>query len=99
MIWTSTSGITISSSERPNIVRGSTFLIQPRRAARTGAAGASASSAPSSKAVAAASVGFEDISGAAHGVEIARITRVALDLAAQPHHLDIDVADIAAELR
>src|SRR6185312_2570926 len=45
------------------------------------------------------SIGFEDIAGAAHGLEIAREFGVALDLAAQSCHLHIDGADIAAELR
>src|SRR5579863_5408763 len=91
MIWSSTSGITIRSSERPNIVCGSNRLIPPRwRMSRASGAKPDGSSV---------SLGLEGIAGAADGLQIARIARVGLDLAAQPGHLHIDVADIAAELR
>src|SRR5271170_7935456 len=59
-------------------------------------AGASPGGSPASGT---ASLGFERIAGAPHGLQVAWITRVGLDLAAQPGHLHIDVADIAPELR
>src|SRR6266851_5653869 len=105
MICTNTSGSTINNSERPNIVCGSNRLIRPRwRMSRS--AGASPGGLPlngprgvNAAAVAAASLGLERIAGAAHGLQVAGIARVGLDLAAQPGHLHIDVADVAAELR
>src|SRR5205085_5169301 len=45
------------------------------------------------------SLGFEDIAGAAHGLQIAGITRIVFDLAAQPRHLHVDIAATAAEPR
>src|SRR6188472_2812672 len=45
------------------------------------------------------SLWFERIAGAAYGLEIARKARVGFDLAPQPRHLHVDIADIAAELR
>src|SRR5579862_7850032 len=82
--------ITINS-DRPNIVRGRTRLIQPRGSiSRRRQTSASAGSA---------SIRLEDIAGSAHGLQIARIAGVALDLAPQPRHLNIDIAHIAAELR
>src|SRR5258708_28837982 len=101
MIWTRTSGITINNSERPNMLWGNSRLSQPRwrisRLSGAGAAGSSTGSAGS--ATAALSLGLEDIAGAAHGLQVARITRIAFDLAAQPGHLHVDIADIAAERR
>ena len=106
MTCTSTSGITISSTERPNMVCGNSRLIRARladfehlrrearrlSAAAPGAAGLTATaSAPS--------IRLEGIAGAAHRLQIARIARIGLDLAPQPRHLHIDVADVAAELR
>ncbi len=44
-------------------------------------------------------LGLERIAGAPHGLQVAGIARVGLDLAAQPRHLHIDIADVAAELR
>ena len=99
MICTSTSGTTISSSERPNIVCGSSRLIRlcwrmsSISGARSGVASARVATAS------AASLGLERIAGAAHRLQIARVARVALDLAAQPRHLHVDIADVAAELR
>src|SRR5579872_2217812 len=97
MICTSTSGITISSSERPNIVRGASRLSQPLRRRPAGAVPLATSPA-STSAAAAASVGLERIAGAANRMEIAWEARVVLDLPAQPHHLHVDVAHIAAEM-
>src|SRR6266851_707567 len=101
MICTSTSGITIKSSERPNIVCGSSRLIRLRwRMSRS--AGASPGASPPNGAIgasAAASLGLERIAGAPHGLQVAGIARIELDLAAQPRHLHIDIADVAAELR
>src|SRR6266542_478048 len=101
MIWTRTSGITISSSERPNMPCGSSRFSQPRwRISKPSDAGAAASSAGSAGSTTMpASLGLEDIAGAADGLQVARITRVAFDLAAQPGHLHVDIADIAAERR
>src|SRR5690348_11958837 len=99
MIWTSTSGITINSSERPNIVCGSNRLIQPRgRMSKSSAASDGGDNKAPDGAGAAASIRLERIAGAAHGLQIARETRVAFDLAAQSRHLHVDGADIAAEL-
>src|SRR5438132_12853030 len=105
MICTSTSGSTINSSERPNIVCGSNRLIRLRWR-RSRSAGTSPGGSPAdgprganAAAIAAASLRLERIADAAHGLQVARIARVALDLAAQPGHLHIDVADVAAELR
>src|SRR6266851_831667 len=105
MICTNTSGSTINNSERPNIVCGSNRLIRPRwRMSRS--AGASPGGLPlngprgvNAAAVAAASLGLERIAGAPHGLQVAGIARVGLDLATQPRHLHIDIADVAAELR
>src|SRR5712691_2176936 len=105
MICTNTSGSTINNSERPNIVCGSNRLIRPRwRMSRS--AGASPGGLPlngprgvNAAAVAAALLGLERIAGAPHGLQVAGIARVGLDLAAQPGHLHVDVADVAAELR
>src|SRR6266567_1288113 len=100
MICTSTSGITINSSERPNIVCGSSRLIRLRwRMSRSAGASAGGSPLNGSHAAAAASLGLERIAGAPHGLQVAGIARVGLDLAAQPGHLHIDIADVAAELR
>src|SRR6266446_909927 len=102
MICTSTSGSTISSSERPNIVCGSNRLIRLRwRMSRSAGAspGGLPLNGPRGANVAAASLGFERIAGAPHGLQVAGIAWVGLDLAAQPGHLHIDVADVAAELR
>src|SRR5579862_2510674 len=84
--------ITINS-DRPNIVRGRTRLIQPRgsisRRRQTSASASSGGSIEAGGAAAAgsASIRLEDIAGSAH------------DLAPQPRHLNIDIAHIAAELR
>src|SRR5439155_20331384 len=101
MICTRTSGITISSSERPNMLCGSSRLSQPRwRISKPSDAGAAVSSAGSAgSATTAPLLGLEDIAGAAHGLQVAWIARIALDLAAQPGHLHVDIADIAAERR
>src|SRR4051812_8897296 len=45
----------------------------------------------------AGSLRLEGISGAAHGLQIARIARIGLDLAPQTGHLHIDIAGTAAE--
>src|SRR6266851_4797915 len=101
MICTSTSGITISKSERPNIVCGKSRLIRLRwRISRSAGASPGGSSLDRSAAsVTAVSLGLERIAGAAHGLQVAGIARVPFDLAAQPGHLHIDIADAAAELR
>src|SRR2546423_1411920 len=113
MICTSTSGITISSSERPNIVCGSSRFNRLRWRMSTSAGASPGGSSPNGAiwgalrgplwatiaAGAAASLGLERIAGAAHGLQVARIARVGFDLAAQPGHLHIDIADVAAELR
>src|SRR6516164_7569075 len=102
--------ITINS-ERPNIVRGKNPLIQPRGRSSGPPADRPSGSVPGSAQLSGtgvpiappadppASVAPERITGAADRLQIAREARVALDLAAQPRHLDVDVADIAAELR
>src|SRR5271155_3231611 len=99
MICTSTSGITIKSSERPNIVCGKSRLMRlccrMSRSAGASPGGSRAGAAVS----AAASLRFERITGAPHGLQVAWVARVGLDLAAQPGHLHLDVADVAAELR
>src|SRR5260370_35311870 len=46
-----------------------------------------------------ASLRFEGITGASHGLQITRVARIGLDLAAQPGHLHVDVADVAAVSR
>src|SRR5260370_42440200 len=99
MICTSTSGITISNSERPNMLCGNSRLSQLRRriSKLSGAESAGGSTGSAGSATAALSLGFEDIAGAAHGLQVARIARIALDLAAQPGHLHVDIADVAAE--
>src|SRR5580698_667972 len=101
MICSSTSGTTISSSERPNIDCGNSRLIKLRPApAPSGIASLVGSDAAKIGGDAtAASVGLEDIADPSHRLQIARITRILLDLASQPRHLHIDVAHIAAELR
>src|SRR6266851_6220768 len=100
MICTRTSGSTISSSERPNIVCGSNRLMRLRwRMSRSAGVSPGAPRAANAAAAAAASLGLERIAGAAHGLQVAGIARVGLDLGAQPGHLHIDVADVAAELR
>src|SRR5438477_8872812 len=113
MICTSTSGITINSSERPNIVCGSSRFNQLRWRMSRSAGASPGGSAPNGAiwgalwgalwatiaAGAAASLRLERIAGAAHGLQVARIARVRFDLAAQPGHLHIDIADVAAELR
>src|SRR5205814_1981654 len=45
------------------------------------------------------SLGLEDITGAANGLQIAGIARIALEFAPQPRHLHIDITDVAAEPR
>src|SRR5215472_2699116 len=97
--------MTTISSERPNIVRGSTRLIQRRgRISNSvwGSGSAESTAGPNSRSVAAVirtpSVRLEGIAGAAHRLQVTREARIALDLAAQPRHLDIDVAHVAAEL-
>src|SRR5262249_39780564 len=45
------------------------------------------------------SIRLEDIAGAAHGLEGAREFWIALALAPEPRHLDIDGARVAAEAR
>src|SRR5580658_7876135 len=92
MSCASTSGSTMMMSERPKSERGSTRLNQ-RRWLSPGAAGWRGHAA------AGRSIGLEDIAGAAHGLQIAREFGIALDLAAQPRHLDVDGPHIAAELR
>src|SRR5207244_4308668 len=106
MICTSASGITISSSERPNIVCGSIRFIQLRCRTTTASAATSgggairgAVAAVMSAAMTLASLGLEGIASAADGLQVARVARVGFDLAAQPRHLYVDIADVAAELR
>src|SRR5260370_38613439 len=101
MNWTRTSGITSNSGERPNMLWGNSRLSQPRwRISRLSGAGAAGSSTGSTgSATAALSLGLEDIAGAAHGLQVARLARIAFGLAAQPGHLHVDLADIAAEPR
>src|SRR5438034_570619 len=43
------------------------------------------------------SLRLEDITGAANGLQIAGIARIALEFAPQPRHLHIDIPDVAAE--
>src|SRR5690348_17276825 len=101
MICTSTSGTTISSTERPNMVCGKSRLItlfwriSSIPGARPGAVSAAAGLGVWSSV---ASLGLKRITGAAHGLQISRISRIGLDLAPQPRHLHIDIADIPAEL-
>src|SRR5882724_9598414 len=97
MTWSRMSGITMMSNERPNRLRGRARLIRLRccRAAavaapRPGAAGFAATTP---------SIGLEDIACPPNGLDVARKSRIRLDLAAQPRHLNVDSADIAAELR
>src|SRR5580704_6288709 len=99
MICTRTNGITINSSERPNMPCGNSRLSQPRwRISKLSGAGATGGSAGSAgSATTPPSLGLEDIAGAAHGLQVTRITWIALDLAAQPGHLHVDIADVAAE--
>src|SRR6185312_4564574 len=47
----------------------------------------------------ASSIRLEDIARPSHRLQIARKFRVALDLAPEPRHLDVDGAHMAAELR
>src|ERR1700736_3156914 len=79
---------------------GNSRLTQPRwrisKASATGPAIGSRGSAGSSVML---SLGLEDISGAAHGLQIAGIAWIELDLATQARHLHVDIADIAAERR
>src|SRR5438067_12110088 len=107
MIWTSTSGTTISSSERPNIVCGNSRLIQLRwrisrfsgaQPAASGMISGAAGLVASATATVIVSLEPKGITGAAHRLQIAWVARVGLDLAAQPGHLHVDIADIAAEL-
>src|SRR5437867_2886128 len=95
MICTSTSGMTISSSERPNIVCGRSRFSQLRWRRSSAAAVKPAASPPG----ATASLGLEGIADPPRRLQIARIARVLLDLAAQPGHLHIHIADVAAKLR
>src|SRR5580704_10339523 len=90
--------MTISSRERPNIVFGSIRLIQCRwRISRVSSRVGRMSN--DRLLIAASSVRTQRIAGAAHRLQVAWIARIGLDLAAQPVHLHVDVADIAAELR
>src|SRR5215813_8190275 len=98
MICTRMSGVTMMRMERPKRLRGSARLTKlrwslpgspaPRDAAVSRPLPASSSS-----------IRLEDITGASDRLEIARELDVLLDLAAQPRHLHVDGADIAAELR
>src|SRR5437763_5617517 len=89
------------------MVCGNSRLTQPRwrisKASATGpppnSRGSAVSPRDSAGNAAAPSLGFEDITGATHGLQIAGIARIVLDLAAQPRHLHIDIADVAAERR
>src|SRR5690348_16667278 len=103
MICSRISGVTMISSERPNSVRGSIRFSHPGRApaAPKRAAGTGVRPAASAGGGAAVkvSIGLEDIAGTAHGLQVTREFRVALDLAPQPGHLHVDGADVAAELR
>src|SRR5579864_5974973 len=98
MSCNSTSGITINSSERPNIVCGNSRLIRLRWR-MSSSAGGSPIIGTGADAVAAALLGLERIAGAPHGLQVAGIARVGFDLAAQPGHLYVDIAHVAAELR
>src|SRR5882672_8543376 len=97
MTWRRMSGVTMMSSERPNRLRGSARLIRLRCC--RAAAGAAPGSAPTSGAAMPPSIGLEDITRPSNRLDVARKFRVGLDLAAQPRHLHVDGADIAAELR
>src|SRR5262245_45161220 len=89
--------MTINSSERPNVVCGKRRLTPARwRISRLSAADSTRGSAGNTGRL---SLGLEDIAGTTHGLQIAWITRIALDFPAQPRHLHIDIADVAAEPR
>src|SRR5271169_1131565 len=95
------SGMTTINNERPNIVRGSSCLIHPRGwISRSPTISASASSAGSASASlgGGSSIRLEDISGAADSLQVAREAWIALDLTAQPGHLDVDITHTSAEL-
>src|SRR2546430_15915337 len=89
------------------MVCGNSRLTQPRwrisKASATGpppnSRGPAVSPRGSAGNVALVSLGLEDITGATHGLQITGIARIVLDLAAQPRHLHIDIADVAAEGR
>src|ERR1051325_3348213 len=92
--------MTISSSERPNVVCGKRRLAQPRcRISKPSAAAGAVSARGSAGNAGRLSLGLEDITGAANGLQIARIGGIALELAPQPRHLHIDITDVAAEPR
>src|SRR5260221_3700119 len=91
----STSGRMMMMSERPYSERGNSRLNQRRWPSRR----APARPARGSRARPASSIRLEDIACSPHGLQIAREFRIALDLAAQPRHLHVDRAHIAAELR
>src|SRR5690349_2930385 len=108
MICSRINGVTMISSERPNSVRGSIRLSHPGRlAGARRAAGARSYASPeaagrsvlAAAAAARASIGLEDIAGTAHGLQVAREFRIALDLAPQSCHLHVDRAHVSAELR
>src|SRR5690349_24925188 len=86
------------SSERPQSERGNTRLNQRRWLSASAPAGAGAAGKSGSR-LCAGSIGLEDITRSTHGLETAREFRIALDLAAEPRHLHIDSAEIAAALR
>src|SRR5690242_11502969 len=83
-------------SERPKRVRGSNRLCQ--RVSCTAWRASASRPALSPAAAPGASIGFEDIADAPHRLQIAREFGIALDLAAEPRHLHVDGADVAAEL-
>ena len=84
-------------SDRPNRVRGSRRLCQRRSSAELRAC---ATEPPASRvAEPGASIGLEDIADAPHRLQIAREFGISLDLAAEPRHLHVDGAHVAAELR
>src|ERR1051325_1991407 len=92
--------MTISSSERPNVVCGKRRLAQPRcRISKPSAAAGAVSARGSAGNAGRLSLGLEDITGAANRLQVARIARIALELAPQPRHLHIDITDVAAEPR
>src|SRR5918998_1320135 len=86
----------ISSNERPNIDCGSSRFSQ-FCGRNLSASGAVISPAAPTGSPEAGSLGLEGIAGAAHGLEIAGIARVGLDLAPQTGHLHIDITNTAAE--
>src|SRR5438045_9452239 len=90
--------MTISSSERPKVVCGKSRFIQPRwRISKPSAAAGEVSARGSAGNAGRLSLGLEDITGAANGLQIARIARIALEFAPQPRHLHIDITDVAAD--